>query len=143
MIYFVVAVSMRVLADISKEVLPKRRIWVNIESLVYLTLDCLSLESLVYLSLELSISFINCAQEGVSLISKQRAVKKKCVFLSISRPPEQNGFRVSWKLCLNLSSRKWLRPRRSLVRYLISLQLWQWNTLFWDGLINVSKFFLT
>ena len=81
MIYFIVAVSMRVFADISKETLPKRRIWVNIESLVYLTLEYLSLESLVYLSLELSISFINCAQEGASLISKQRAVKKKNAYL--------------------------------------------------------------
>ena len=93
------------------------------------------------MSLELSISFINCAQEGASLISKQRAVKKKkCVFVSTSRPHEQNGFRVSWKLCLNLCWRKWLR--RSLVRYLISLQLWQLNTLFRDGLINFNKFFL-
>ena len=81
MIYFIVAVSMRVFADISKETLPKRRIWVNIESLVYLTLEYLSLESLAYLSLELSISFINCAQEGASLISKQGAVKKKNVYL--------------------------------------------------------------
>ena len=48
-------------ADISKEAWPKRRIWVNIESLVFLK--------------EQSISFINCAQEGASLISKQRAVK--------------------------------------------------------------------
>ena len=142
MIYFIVAVSMRVFADISKETLPKRRIWVNIESLVYLTLEYLSLESLVYLSLELSISFINCAQEGASLISKQRAVKKKmhiCVNIKATRT---NGFRVFWKLCLNLFWRKWLRPRRSLVRYLISLQLWQLNTLFRDSLISFNKFFL-
>ena len=64
-------------ADISKENLAKRRIWVNSESLVYLPLEYLSSESLVYLSLEQSISFINCAQEGASLIRKQRAVKKK------------------------------------------------------------------
>ena len=68
---------MRVFADISQETLPERRIRVNIESLVYLTLEYLSSESLVYLSLEASISFINCAQEGASLIRKQRAVKKK------------------------------------------------------------------
>ena len=48
------------------------------------------------LSLQLSIAFINCAQECASLISKQREVKKKkCVFASTSRPHEQNGFRVS------------------------------------------------
>ena len=67
MIYFLVALSMRVFADISKEAWPKRRIWVNIESLVFVK--------------ELSISFINCAQEGASLISKQGAVKKKNVYL--------------------------------------------------------------
>ena len=44
-------------------------------------ISILSLESLVYWSLELSISFINCAQEGASLISKQGAVKKKNVYL--------------------------------------------------------------
>ena len=120
---------MRVFADISKEALQKRRIWVNIKSLVFVK--------------ELSISFINCAQEGASLISKQGAVKKKkCVFVSTSRPHEQNGFKVSWKLCLNLCSRKWLRPGCSLVRYLVPLQLWQLNTLFGDGLINFNKFFL-
>ena len=70
-------------ADISKEAWPKRRIWVNIESLVFVK--------------ELSISFINCTQEGASVISKQGAVKKKkCVFVSTSRPHEQNGFKVSW-----------------------------------------------
>ena len=68
-------------ADIFKETLPKRRIRVNIESLVYLTIEYLSSESLVYLSLELSISFINCAQKSASLISKQRAVKKKNAYL--------------------------------------------------------------
>ena len=117
-------------ADISKEAWPKRRIWVNIESLVFVK--------------ELSISFINCTQEGASVISKQGAVKKKkCVFVSTSRPHKQNGFKVFWKRCLNLCSRKWLGPRCSLVRYLIPLQLWQLNTLFGDGLINFNKFFLT
>ena len=128
MIYFLVALSMRVFADISKEAWPKRRIWVNIESLVFVK--------------ELSISFINWAQEGASLISRQGVVKSICVFVSTSRPHEQNGFKVSWKLCLNLCSRKWLKPRCSLVRYLVPFQLWQLNTLFGDGLINFNKFFL-
>ena len=75
-------------ADIPKETLPKRRIRVNIESSVYLTFEYLLLESLVYLSLELSILFINCAQDGVSLISKRRAVKKEmriCVNIKATR----------------------------------------------------------
>ena len=45
-------------------------------------------KNLVYLSLELSISFINCAQDCVSLISKQKAVKKKmriCVNIKVTR----------------------------------------------------------
>ena len=33
------------------------------------------------MSLELSTSFINCAQEGASLISKQRPVKRKNAYL--------------------------------------------------------------
>ena len=38
------------------------------------------MESLVFVK-ELSISFINCAQEGASLISKKGTVKKKNVYL--------------------------------------------------------------
>ena len=53
-----------------------------------------------------TINIINCAQEGASLISKQGAVKKKMRIVSTSRPHEQNGFRVSLKLCLNLCWRK-------------------------------------
>ena len=55
--------SKRVFADVSKEALTKRRILVNIESLVFV--------------IELLISFINCAPEVASSISKQEAVKKK------------------------------------------------------------------
>ena len=94
----------------------------------------------IFSTCQRTINIINCAQEGTSLICKQGAVN--CIFVSTSRPHKQNGFRVSWKLCLNLCSRKWLRPRRSLVRYLIPLQLWQLETLFGDGLINFNKFFL-
>ena len=55
-----------------------------------------------------TINIINYAQEGASLISKQGEVKKKkCIFVSTTRPHEQNGFRLSWKLCLNLCSHKW------------------------------------
>ena len=48
----------------------------------------------------------------------------------------------SW-LRLNLcSSRKWLRHRRSHMRYLIPLELCQSNGQFGDGLINFNKLFL-
>ena len=114
-------------ADVSKEALPKRRIWVNIEFLVFVK--------------ELSISLTVLKRVRLWLVNKGQQ-RKKCVFDSTSRPQEQNGFRVSWKLCQNLCSRKWLRARRSLVSYLISLQLWQLNTLFGDDLINFNKLFL-
>ena len=47
----------------------------------------------------------------------------------------------SWKLCLNLSSRRSLTPRQSLVRNLIPCRLWHLNTLFGEGLINFSMVF--
>ena len=100
-----------------------------------------------YQTKELPLSFINCALEGAPLISKQGEVKKKYVYLFQHNKMylflhEQNGFEVSWKVFLNLCSRKWLRPRRILVGYLIPLQLQQLNTLFGDSLVNFKKFFL-
>ena len=86
-----------VLADISEETLSKRRIWVNI---------------------------IICAQEGVYLISKEGAVNKKHAYLFQHQGhTKKMKSGVSWELCLNLCSSKWLRPRHSFVMYLIHLQL--------------------
>ena len=62
MIQFITALSMRVFSDISNDALPKRSMWINIKSLIFVK--------------EISISFVNCAQEGASLITKQGAVKK-------------------------------------------------------------------
>ena len=82
MIFSVVALSMTVFAEISKEALPKRRKRVNIESLVFVK--------------EPSILLINCAQEGVSLISKQGAVKKKVrICFNIKATRTRWGFRLS------------------------------------------------
>ena len=62
-------------ADVSKEALPKRRIWVNIDS---------SVKELSKIICQRTINIINCAQEGASLISKQGAVKKKmCIRFNI------------------------------------------------------------
>ena len=116
---------MRVFANISKVALLKRRIWVNIIRIC-----------------QRAINIINCAQEGVFSITGQGAVKEKIRICFDIRTTRTNGFRVTWKLCLNLCSRKWLKPRCSLVMYLIPLQLGQLKTLFGDGLINFSKFFL-
>ena len=68
--------------------------------------------------------------------------RRKCAVDSISKPQLQNGFKESWKLCLNLCSRKWLKPSRSLVINLIPLGLWQLKRLLADGLINFRILFL-
>ena len=119
--------SIRVFVDISKEAWPKRRIWCNIKSLVFFK--------------ELSISFINCTQEGPSLISKQRAVKKKNVYLF-----QHQGYtnKMDSKYLENCV---WIYAHASdldqgVVLWGIPVQLWQLNTLFGDGLINFNKFFL-
>ena len=57
-------------------------------------------------------------------------------------PQLQIGLRVSWKLCRNLCSRRWLRPNLNLVINLIPLGLWQLKTEFEDGLINFKILFL-
>ena len=62
----------------------------------------------------------------------------RCILLSTWRPHKQNGFRVSWKLSLNLGSFKGLRQKRSLVRYLIPLLLWQLTALLGHALVNYN-----
>ena len=56
----------------SAVVLPKRRVWVNIESLVFVK--------------ELPISFFLCKRVQLWLLNKVTREKKKCTFASISRP---------------------------------------------------------
>ena len=51
-------------------------------------------------------------------------------------PQVQIGFNVSWKLCLNLCSRRWLRPSLILDRYLIASGSWQLKILLGFGRIN-------
>ena len=67
---------------------------------------------------------------------------KKCVVDSTSARHLHNRFSEFWKLCLNLCSRRWLRPRRSFVRNLIPCGLWHANTLLGEGLINFRMTFL-
>ena len=107
-----------------KELYQKQEYRVNIESVVFVK--------------ELSISLTVLKRVHLWLLNKEQW-REKCIFVSTSRPNEQTGFRVSWKLYLNLCSRKWLRSKRSLVRYLIHLQLWQLKTLFVDSLINFKN----
>ena len=67
-------------AEIPKETLPKRKTWVNIESLVYLTLEYLSIESLVYLSKNYQYHY-HLRGVRLWLVNNQGAVKKKNAYL--------------------------------------------------------------
>ena len=62
--------------------------------------------------------------------------------VSISLPQLQIGLSVSWKPCLNLCSRKWLKPSLDLVSNLTPLRLWQLKTLLPEGRINFKRLFL-
>ena len=73
---------------------------------------------------------VNCSSSNVG------QWRRKCEVDLISKPQLQIGFKKSWKLCLNLCSRKWLIPTRSRVIGLIPLWLLQLKTLLGEGLIN-------
>ena len=68
--------------------------------------------------------------------------KKKCIVDSISLPHSQKLFKVSWKQGLNLSSWRWLRPRRNLVKSLIPRGLWISKILLALGRMKFRSFFL-
>ena len=126
-IYSIVALRTFVLASVSNELLPKRRVLIKTGS--QRSRRLLSMFTRVLRRVRLSIIYVG-------------QWRRKCAVDSISKPQLQNGFKESWKLCLNLCSRKWLKPSRSLVINLIPLGLWQLKRLLADGLINFSTLFL-
>ena len=64
--------------------------------------------------------------------------------VSLSLPQLRIGLSESWKPCLNLCSRRWLKPSLNLVSNLTPLRLWQLKTLLLEGRINfkTAKLFL-
>ena len=52
----------------------------------------------------------------------------------------QIGVSVSWKLCLNLCSQRWLTSSCSLVSSFTPIGLWQSKILFAVGLLNLRIF---
>ena len=68
--------------------------------------------------------------------------EKKWVVDSIPWQQLDKGVKNSWKICLNLCSLKWVKPKRSHVISLIVLELWQLYTELAAGLINWRIFFL-
>ena len=111
------------LAAIFEEPLPKRRFLVTFESV--LVSNVLSMLLIVL-------------RRACLWIKKTRLCRKKWFVDSTSRPQEQRGVKESWKLCLNLCSHKWLRPRWSLVANLIPLELTQLKKLFVVGLMKLQ-----
>ena len=125
--YSIVAFNMSLLTVKLKLGLPYRNVWINWS----LPWDKICL--LIFLILFKRVCL------GVWKLGQWR---KKCVVVSVSLPQSHNGFRVSWKQCLNLWSRRWLRPSRNLVRSLIPYGLWILKILFAQGRIKFSRFFL-
>ena len=86
------------------------------------------------------------AEESASFINKKGTVEEnvssRLYCQTISWQQLHKGFIVSWKLCLNLCSLKWLRPSLSLVISLIPLGLWQSKEEFGGGRMKLSIFFL-
>ena len=80
-------------------------------------------------------------RRSVLLFMKLEQWSKKWHVVSISNPQLQIELSESSKPFLNLCSRRWLNPRRSLVRYLIPLVLKQLCVLL-GGLINFKIHFL-
>ena len=66
--------------------------------------------------------------------------RKKWIADSTSLPQLHIGFSVSWKLCLNLCSRRWLSPSRIRVIYLIPIELWQSKNELQEGRMNYRIF---
>ena len=123
----IVAMRTFVLASASNELLPKRRVLIKTGSQ-----RCRRLLSMFFMVLRrVCLSVIYMGQW-----------RRKCAVDSISKPQLHNGFKESWKLCLNLCSRKWLKPSRSLVINLIPLGLCHLKRLLADGLIIFRILFL-
>ena len=113
--YSIVAFNMSLLTLKLKLGLPYRNIWINWSS----AWDKIC--SLIFLTLFKRVCL------GVWKLGQWR---KKCVVVSVSLLQSHNGFGVSWKQCLNLRSRRWLRPSCSLVRSLIPWVMNIKNTIF-------------
>ena len=105
----VVAFRMSELVMISRVGFPYSNIWAKEESVISNNLR--------------SIFLIVVRREDQSLL-QIRQWSKKCEVNSTSAVHLHNGFSESRRLCLNLYWRRWMRPRRSLVRNLIPCELW-------------------
>ena len=124
------AFKIRVLPLSSKELAPYRRVsvifkWFLSEMFLLMFLLVYLVYKKIYLSLE-----------------KWGQWRRKWTEVSISLPQLQLGLSESWKPCLNLYSRRWLKPSLKLISNLTPLELWQLKTLIPDWRINFKRVFL-
>ena len=68
--------------------------------------------------------------------------RRKWADVSISLPKLHMGLSESWNLCLNLCSRRWLKPNLNLVNNLTPLGLWQLKTVLPEGRMKFKSVFL-
>ena len=68
--------------------------------------------------------------------------RRKWADVSISLPQLQIGLSESWKLCLNLCSRRWLKPNLNLFNNLTPLGLWQLKKVLSEGHEKFKSVFL-
>ena len=68
--------------------------------------------------------------------------RRKWADVSISLPQLHIGLGKSWNLCLNLCSRRWLKPNLDLVNNLTPLGLWQLKTVLPEGRMKFKSVFL-
>ena len=68
--------------------------------------------------------------------------RRKWADVSISLPQLHVCLSESWKLCLNLYSRRWLKRNLNLVNNLSPLGLWQLKTVLPEGRMKFKSVFL-
>ena len=125
--YAIVALKIFVLAFVSNELLPKRRVFMKIVSDGSRRL--LSIFSVVLSRVRLSVIYL-------------RQWKRKCAVNLISKPQLQSGFKESWKLRLNLCSCKWIRPSHNFFNKFdfFGIMAVKKTISRWPDLINIGFF---
>ena len=100
-------------------------------------------ENLESFRFKISLSMFQMLFMRINLSSEKRAQwRRQWVVLWTSVSHLQIRFNKSWKLCLNLWSRRWLKPILNLVSNFTPWGLWQVKVLFGDGRMNCNMFFL-
>ena len=100
-------------------------------------------EKLESFRFEILLSMFQMLFIRTNLSSEKRGQwRRQWEVVSTSAPLLQIGFNESWKFCLNLWLRGWLKLNLNLVSNVFPWRLWQVKMLFGDGRMNSSIFLL-